>query len=166
MPAQRGIEMIHLRPMLFLAAAIFLLGLAACAPSGQAAEPLNRALLHDVICHHETRGERARGENIDLLPPGPRGEWGRCQITLEGAKRVGFQENGNGEWLLLLIPVFNEYWAGEVIVDCLKRGRGTVYSVAFCYNAGPFARTSKGHTSHPYAMAVQDGYNRAVLEAG
>ena len=139
------------------------IALTACVSPTQAAELLNQALLRDVICHHETRGERARGENIDLLPPGPNGELGRCQITLAGAKRVGFDET---QWLLLLIGPFSEYWAGRVIADCVVRGRSTAYSAAFCYNAGPRARISKWHPSHQYAMAVQEGYNRALVEKG
>ena len=146
-----------------LIGSILIIFIAACAPPTQAAEPLNQALLRDVICHHETRGERARGENIDLLPPGPNGELGRCQITLAGAKRVGFDES---QWLLLLIGPFSEYWAGQVIADCVVRGRSTAYSAAFCYNAGPRARISKWHPSHQYAMAVQEGYNRALVEKG
>lgn len=138
-----------------------LMMLAACAPPVQAIEPLNKGLLRDIICHHETRGERARGENIDLLPPGPNREIGRCQVTIDGAMRVGLPES---QWFVLLIGPLNEIWADQVITDCMSRGRTTPYSVAYCYNAGPRARISKYSSAHSYALAVQDGYNRALVE--
>ena len=133
--------------------------LIACAPSAQAAEPIDLPLLRDVICDYEMRD--VPDYKRDLYDPGPHGEIGRCRIRIETLRRVPYSYKGH--WLELLDADENKEWALRIISE-LHRRRRSVFAIAFAYNGGPRAEISKGHGSWAYAQAVTQEYQRRKLE--
>lgn len=110
--------------------------------------------IRDIACLVETRGIAYRDDAVSS-----RGALGRCQVTPDAAKTVGYRGT-NAE--LLTNGHTNRKVALAVILNCMSYGYYEPYRIAYCYHGGPNRRVRKGNLSHKYALEVAMIYHQTV----
>ena len=108
--------------------------------------PVDLALLRDVICAYETRGERRPEWAV-----GRAGELGVCQMRLGTARQIGYA----GTPALLFDADVSRALAYTKLVMCARR-YGTVRGLAWCWNRG--LRAGRLRREDPYAAAIEALY--------
>ena len=143
-----------------LLAALLLVPILAWAPT----QP-DLALLREVTCKHETRGETVPNAAL-----GSGGEIGRCQIKPLSAVRYGGQ-SANAELsliqLLIALVLRPEPIAEEILRYCAARIKiPTAFKIAACYNGGPnAARPLTDSDRYLYAKQIATDYAAARLNS-
>ena len=125
--------------------------------SGQAEAHTDIALLRDVICSYETRGEaqpdRAKGESDEV---------GRCQIRPGTARWVGYRGSDRS----LSHPRINRHWSLEYLKFCRsKLGTDSVSRLAHAYVGGPYLPYEGYGKARHYAAQILKRYRAAQLQA-
>ena len=122
------------------------------------------ALLREVTCKHETRGE-----TIPNAALGSGGEIGRCQIKPLSAVRYGGQSSNTELALIQLLVALvlrPEPIAEEILRYCAARIKiPTAFKVAACYNGGPNAAHPLSESDrYLYAKQIAADYAAARLK--
>ena len=115
------------------------------------------ALLRDVICSYETRGEanpdRARGTSDEL---------GRCQIRPGTARWVGYR----GSDRYLSHARINRHWSLKYLEFCKsKLGTDSVSRLAHAYVGGPYLPYEGYGKARRYAAQILKRYRAAQFQA-
>ena len=124
----------------------------------------NLALLREVTCTHETRGE-----TIPNAALGAGGEIGRCQIKPLSAVRYGGQTANTELALIQLLAALilrPEPIAEEILRYCSTRIKiPTAFKVAACYSGGPNATHPLADSNrYLYAKQIAADYAAAALK--